>query len=251
MRRRRRNADAGCSLTYGAVMLTPTFRVVAPLALLFGLIACGADPDVVDQDSSGKSDEKSEQPAEEQGAIIDSGFGQVDEYVYPAALVKNTSDHVGQTVTVSFNVKDESGEVIKTGTQVEGFSWVGQELALVTQIDLQPGQKADSVEATLLVEDDGIGASEPQPKLPAVDAKFAQDEYGGQVARYKVQNSTDKPLKDLRIGVICKNKKGNVNGGGFEYPDFVPPSGEIALDTSVSTSGNTASCKAYVGPGIF
>lgn len=225
-------------------------RVTVPFMLMFAVTACGADPDVVDQDSSKKSGGKSDQLAKDQGAIIESGFGQVDEYVYPAALVKNKSDHVGQTVTVSFNIKDDKGEVIKTETQVEAFSWVGQELALVTQVDLQPGQKADSVEATLLVEDDGIGPNEPQPKLPAVDAKFAKDEYGGQVARYKVQNSSNKPLKDLRIGVICKNKKGNVNGGGVEFPELVPPSGEIALDTDVTTSGNTESCKAYVGPGI-
>ena len=47
----------------------------------------------------------------EQGAILESGFGQGDdEYVGLVAIVKNKSDHAGQTVTVSFNIKDASGE---------------------------------------------------------------------------------------------------------------------------------------------
>ena len=56
-----------------------------------------------------------------------------------------------------------------------------------------------------------------------------------------MKNTDTKPLKDLRIGVICKDRAGKVIGGGSDYPDLVPPSGE---------SGSASSCTAYIGPGI-
>lgn len=185
-------------------------------------------------------------PADKQGAIIESGFGQGDdEYVFVTALVENKSDHAGQTVTVSFNVKDEAGEVIATIEQIEGFGWPGQKLAVGTQGDLDPGVRAASVEATLLIEDDGTFT--PSDELGMADAEVKTNEYGGTEARYAVKNPTAKPLKDPRIGVICKDKAGKVNGGGSDYPSLVPPSGQIKMATSVIVSGDTAGCTAYIG----
>lgn len=230
---------------------TKTALLLGPLLLAFALTSCG-DPDVVEQDSSKAGAQKSEKmPAAKQGAIVESGFGQRDdEYVWVTALVENKSDHVGQTVTVSFNVKDKSGEVIATTEQVEGFSRPGQKLAMGTQTDLDPGVRAASVEATLLIEDDNTFGSNATPDLGTAEAEVKKGEYGDIEARYRVKNPTDKVLKDLRIGVICKDKSGKINGGGSEYPELVAPSGEIKAATSLIVSGGTKGCTAYVGPGF-
>jgi hypothetical protein len=217
--------------------------------VLAALGSC-SDPDAVDQDSSPKETSTDEDlPAEEQGAIIGSGFGQGnDEYVWVTALVENQSDHGGQTVTVSFNVKDDSGEVVATTQQVESFSWPGQKLAVGTQVDLEPRVRAESVDATLLVEDENsFGESS---ELPIVKGTVAKNEFGGNTAKFRIENSASKPLKDPRIGIICEAKNGDINGGTSEYPEFIPPNGEIALTADVITSGKPAECTAYVGPSI-
>ncbi|RZI96230.1 MAG: hypothetical protein EOO67_00855 [Microbacterium sp.] len=188
-------------------------------------------------------------PADEQGAIVESGFGQgEDEYVWVTALVENKSDRVGQTVTVSFNIKDDSGEVVSTTEQVESFSSPGQMLAVGTQADLDPGVRAASVEATLLVEDENT--FEGGDDLGTAKAEYKEGEYGESEARYTVKNPTDKPVKDPRIGVICKDKDGKVNGGGSDFPTLVPPNGEIKLATYVIVSGAPEGCTAYVAPGF-
>lgn len=233
---------------------TMLFRLAAPIVLALSLASCGGgDKDVIDQSTSTKSDDKksNDVPADKQGAIIESGFGQGDdEYVWVTALVENKSDHVGQTVTVSFNIKDKSGKVVATTDQVEGFSRPGQKLAMGTQADLDPGVRAASVEATLLVEDDNTFGTRATDDLGTADAEVKKDEYGSTEARYTVKNPTSTALKDLRIGVICRNKSGKVNGGGSEFPNLVPPSGEIKAATSVIVSGDTAGCTAYVGSGL-
>lgn len=71
------------------------------------------------------------------------------------ALVKNLSDHGGETVTVSFNVMDKSGAVIATAEQVEFFNIASQELAVGTQVDVGRRVTVGSIEPTLLIEDDG------------------------------------------------------------------------------------------------
>ena len=190
-------------------------------------------------------------PADKQGVILDTGFGQSDQYVWVTSLVENKSDHGGQTVTVSFNVKDAKGEIVKTETQIESFTYAGQKLALGTQVDVGQGVKAASVDATLLVEDEGTFEADDSAKaLGTAESKIGKDEYGATNAEFKIMNPTDRALKDLRIGIICKDTSGKINGGSSEFPDLVPPSGQILVSTnSLITSGPTKSCTAYIAPG--
>lgn len=240
----------------GAMSRTLALRIAAPLILALSVSACGnsANDDVVEQADSTGSDEKesNELPTDEQGSIIESGFGQGDsEYVWVTALVENKSDHVGQTVTVSFNLKDESGEVVATTDQVESFNWPGQKVAVGTQADVDPGVRVASVEATLLVEDDNAFGTESSDDLGTAIAEVVKSEYGDYEARYTVKNAGSTPLKDPRIGVICKNKDGKVTGGGSDYPTLVPPSGQIKVETSLIVSAKPATCTAYIGPSVF
>ncbi|GAA3534602.1 hypothetical protein GCM10022234_34300 [Aeromicrobium panaciterrae] len=226
-------------------------RALVALAVIASLAACGGDPDVVDQNTSTKSDDEKKQPEKEQGAIVDSGFGQGDdEYVGLAAIVKNKSDHAGQTVTVSFNIKDTSGEVLKTESQVDNFSWPGQELAVVTQADLAPGQKAASVEATLLIEDDGTFADDVSDDLGTADAPLVNSEYGGRVAKVQMTNPNDKILKNPKVAVVCHDSSNKIAGSGFTYPDLIAPSGKYADEIDVIVSASAKSCKVYLEPGL-
>jgi hypothetical protein len=225
---------------------------LSPLILAMSLSACGGE-DTVDQKSSSASPEKSDAPETKKQAesvIVETGFGQAGEAVSLPALVENRTDHGGQTVTVSYNLKDKAGAVVKTETQVESFSYAGQMLALVGSSYLDSNEEIVSVDATLLVEEDGIGV-ETDLELGPVEAKsISKDEYGSVVAKFSIKNPTAKPLKDLRIGIICKDKAGRINGGTSEYPDLVPPSGEIAVDAALTVSGVPATCIAYPGPGL-
>lgn len=160
----------------------------------------------------------------EQGAILESGFGQGDdEYVGLVAIVKNKSDHAGQTVTVSFNIKDASGEVLKTESQVDNFSWPGQERAIITQTDLKPGEKAASVEMTLLIEDDALFADQVSDDLGSADAVLAKSQYGGYVAKVQMTNPTDKLLKSPEVLVVCRDASDKLAGSGFTFPESSRP----------------------------
>lgn len=174
------------------------------------------------------------------------------QYVWVTALVKNLSDNGGQTVTVSFNVMDDSGEVITTAEQVESFNIADQELAVGTQVDVGPRVRVGSVEPTLLIEDEGA-FEETEADLGKFGATSIQsDQYDKSTwhAKFTIENATDEVQKSPRIGIICHGKDGKINGGGSEFPELVPPSGQIVLDPYLITSGKPKTCTAYVASGM-
>lgn len=231
---------------------------VALLALMF--VGCGdsPDPNIVEEGASQEGSESSiptetEEAEEEQGSLIDSGFGQSGQYVWVTALVENVSDHGGQTVTVNFNALDESGKVINSVSQVGSFDIAGQRVAVGTQMDVGPRVKVASVEPTLLVEDEGI-FEEIDMDYGSVEAtSITQEQYVDDqwVAKFAIKNPTDEPLQNLGIGIICKGQNGNINGGGVEFPELIPPSGEVVIEPHLITSGEPRSCTAYVGGPVF
>ncbi len=227
-------------------------RAVAVLSFMTILAACGGDPDVVEQNTStkGESSEKTTQKPEDQGALVSSGFGQDGEYVGLAAVVQNKSEHAGQTVTVSFNLLDSDGEVIKTESQVDNFSWVGQQLAVVTQTDVEPNVDVASVEATLLIEDDGI-FSEGDTDLGTSEATIAKGEYGGHIAKVKVVNPTAETITDPGIKVVCYDTNKKIVGGGFTYPELLAASGTFVDDVDVTVSKAAKTCTVFLEPSIF
>ena len=226
----------------------------AALVLLTALTSCGGDPDVVEQDTSAKGDsKKTPQNPKEQGALIASGFGQGDvdnEFVGLAAIVENKSDHAGQTVTVSFNLLDSDGEVIKTESQVDNFAWVGQQLAVVTETDLESSVVVASVEATLLIEDDGM-FEETGTDLGTSEAKLVKGEYGGFAAKVKLVNPTSETIKDPGVKVICYDSSKKIAGGGYTYPELIAARGTFADEVSVTVSENAKTCTAFLEPSIF
>ncbi|MFG1996127.1 hypothetical protein ACGFJ7_39750 [Actinoplanes sp. NPDC048988] len=213
------------------------------------LAACSSEPDKVEQASSaGESAAPAQEAAAKPtGSLLQTGFGQRDEYVSVVALVKNTSAKVGQTVTVQFNVTDAAGEILGSESQVEYFSRPDQVLPVLTQVDVS-GKKAAKVEATLLVEDNGTFDSEPFPEIPA-KATIAKSEYGdGYTARVQVSNPKAEPLKNPHITVVCYDAAKKIVGGGFTFPDMIPPSGKAVAQVDLLTAGKPARCDAYGTP---
>lgn len=226
----------------------------ATLATAGALLVAGcSEPDKVDQQSS--EDGFSSPAADDKptGSLLETGFGQRDEYVWVVALVENTSDKVGQTVTVQFNVKDAAGELLKSESQVEHFSRPSQKMPVGTQVDLPRGKKAAKVEATLLVEDNGAFSTEPFPEIKTGPVQIVKSEYGtGEYdARFEVTNPQAEPLKSPRVDVVCHDAAKKIIGGGFTFPELIPPSGKAAVEVSTITTVKPASCVAYASPGVI
>jgi len=229
-----------------------TLTAVALVAAL-ALVGCGTadDKDVVEKagPKSGRSGD-AESPAE-QGQLLEYGFGQEGQYVQAVAVVKNASDHGGQTVTVSVNFLDAAGTTITTESQVDSFNYAGQTTAVVVFADLgDVKQKVASIEPTLLVEDEGT-FEETEEDFGTADGKVKKDQFGSWTAKFTIANPTAEPLKSPHIGVACKNASGDIIGGGFDFPDLVPPNGDIVIEPDLTVSGKPAECTAYIAGPVF
>ncbi|QKE82891.1 hypothetical protein [Arthrobacter sp. NEB 688] len=183
------------------------------------------------------------------GTITASGFGQADEYVWATAVVHNNSDNIGQTVTVSFNILGDAGEILGSESQVESFSQPSADHIIGTQISLEPGQKAAKVEATLDVEASGTFSDQPFPAIPVSDLKITGTGDHRDVS-FVITNPLTIPIKDPRIALACKDKSGKLIGGDIAFPELVPAGGKIKVDTSPIVSGDPADCSVYVGPPV-
>lgn len=184
------------------------------------------------------------------GTIKAAGFGQRDTYVWVTAVVHNNSAFVGQTVTVNFNVLDNQGNLLKSESQVESFYQPGADHAVGTQVDLEPGQKAAKVEATVDVEASGTFSDKPFPTLPTGKVKVGKGQYGQNMASFELTNPLTVALKSPRIGVVCTNTAGSIIGGASAYPDLVPATGKVKVDANLIVSGQPDRCSVFSGPPV-
>ncbi|MEG3635211.1 hypothetical protein [Micromonospora palythoicola] len=220
-------------------------------ALALALAACG-EGDKVEQATStevgsGTATETEEKPG---GSLLETGFGQSDTYVSLIAIVENTSDKVGQTVTVQFNVKDANDDLLVSESQVEHFSRVGQNFPVQTQAELPKGKKAAKVEVTLLIEDNGAFSPEPFPEIKTGRVTVVKSEYGdGFSAKVEVTNPQTEPLKSPKVDVVCYDTAKKIIGGSFTYPELIPPSGKAIAEVDLLVTGKPASCVAFASPG--
>lgn len=237
------------SVPHGYLVFMITNRSIATFGCAFAasmsLVACTQSSLTPTSTSSAATGDTTASDASGSAQLVASGFGQLDEYAWVTSLIKNTSGSQGQTITVSFNVLDAAGKLLATASQVESFSTPGQELAVGTQVTIPGKAKAATVEATLDVKEDGIGPDEPEPSMPPITAKVVKNEYGSFDAVYEVVNPGSTALTNIRIGVICSNAANSIIGGGPAYPELIPPSGKIRVDTDVITNGKPATCVAY------
>lgn len=188
--------------------------------------------------------------APEPWTLIDSGFGAQHGYAWTIARVRNDDDHAGQTVTVNFNLRDQAGALVASGSQVSHFSWPGQVLPVATQIEVPKGVQAETVEATVLVEDEGTFDDETSDDWGTFAGTIYMPEYSESYgARFEVKNPTDEPLEGSSFQVVCTNKAGEIIGGSSEYPQLIPASGSVLVDvSSLYTVKKPAECTGYLAP---
>src|SRR5688572_8109882 len=99
-------------LMAGSTTLAMRKGLAASVVLAFSLVlsSCGGSSDTVEKGDPATASSENGDPTtgsnelggsdDAQGKIVESGFGQNGQYVYPVTLVENTSDHAGQTVVV-------------------------------------------------------------------------------------------------------------------------------------------------------
>ncbi len=187
-------------------------------------------------------------PATDPWTLVDSGFGVQYGYAWMIARVQNDDDHAGQTVTVNFNLQDEAGALIASGSQMSHFSWPGQVLPVATQIEVPKGMQAETVEATVLVEDEGTFDDQTSDDWGTFSGTIYVPEYSESYgARFEVENPTDQPLEGSSFQVVCTNKAGEIIGGAGEYPELIPASGNVLVDvSSLYTEKKPAECTGYL-----
>jgi hypothetical protein len=222
--------------------------------LLLSFAGCDGDDGPTkteDPETPRASSSSTQDPAAPESRLVDSGFGRDGRYVEAVAIVENLSDHGGQTVTVNFDLLDDSGDIITSVSQVEAFTFPGQQLAVGGFADLGAGSKdkVASVEPTVQIEDLGT-YKETSVDFGTADGTIVPNGFGGWSAKFTIKNPTSTPLRDPRIGIACRGADGTINGGGQEYPERVPANGKIVLDqTTLTVSGEPESCTAYIaGP---
>ncbi|MEE6295337.1 hypothetical protein [Georgenia wangjunii] len=184
-----------------------------------------------------ETEEPEPEPADEV-TIEEVGIGQDGEYAWAAALV-NTSGHLGEFITVHFNVFDEADELIASGEQVEHITGEQSTLAIGTQISVGEARAA-RIDATYAVSDHAM-PTEPLPEIEP--APVTLEEYGNMQVR--LTNDTSEPWENVRIGIICRNADGAIVGGGHAYPDLVPANTESMANGSGITADSVDECTAY------
>lgn len=139
--------------------------------------------------------------------VVDSGFGQLGDYVHGVVVTSGDAAAVGEFVTASMNFHDATGALVGTSEQVESFSWAGQELVLPLVLDLSatPGVEVAEVDVSVSLSDYGLGGETVDPLDPVDAREIRAGQFGGTTAVFEVANSTAADLDGARIGIVCRD----------------------------------------------
>lgn len=225
-----------------------TILPMIAVALLFA--GCGgSDDDSAKSGGSGKTDENSVEAAPE---LVEAGFGQSDQYAQGIAIVKIPENAVDRYITVSMNFLDAAGEILATEEQVESSTWADQELVLPVWADLGDSKaKVAKVEATVAASDYDAQTPEGLEPLQRVKARSIKEEYGTYKAAFEITNQSDEPMKEMRVGVVCRDRSNAIIGGGSDYPDLIAAGGKAVSEVDVTVSSKPESCIAYPNYGTL
>lgn len=211
-------------------------------AAVLGVGACGSEdtgdstqPAPEGQSNEGGSQEAVEEESAPSGVeVLDSGFGQQDVYVSPVAQIQASPEDAGRFATVTFNLLDESGELLATTEQVEQVT--GDGLEFIAGFEEVDGQVA-SVETTVSLDEGDALDVVTDLEVESVDST------GSAV----VINPTGEIITDVRVTVACFDGDGQIIGGGAAFPSQVPANGQIKADPpTVELPAESSSCEGSV-----
>lgn len=170
--------------------------------------------------------------------VLESGIAVDGDYAYASAMVKHEG-LTGEFATVLFNVYDDEDNLVLSQEQVEELGTEGTTFPIGTHIEVPSGSTLARVEATVSVSEHG-SSSEAR-------AVVAPIESSADAPQFLIQNTTEENWEDPRVQILCRDDAGDIAGGGSEYPTMIPAGGEFMLtDLSLITSGDAATCEAYV-----
>lgn len=102
------------------------------------------------------------------------------------------------------------------------------------------------MEATLIVKDQGAFSSDPFPVMPTSDLQVV-DRYGAKHVTFELSNSLSEPIQSPHLSIACYNASKQIIGGGFDFPEMVPASRTVKVETPVNLSGDPESCTVFTG----
>ena len=82
------------------------------------------------------------------------------------------------------------------------------------------------------------------PALVAEGATYKPDRFSPKVAAV-VRNPGASDVKSPRVSALLLDAEGQIIGGGFTYPSFVPAGGQSAVEVSVRGAAEPASVRVY------
>lgn len=111
-------------------------------------------------------------------------------------------------------------------------------------------EKPATVEATVLVEDEGTFDDQVSEDWGTVDGEIYKPKYSDSYgARFELANPTDEAIEGASFQVVCTNTAGEITAGASDYPELIPPSGRVLVDaSSLYTDTKPAECTGYLAP---
>ncbi len=141
-------------------------------------------------------------------------------------------------------VSDESGTVLKTDSGYVELLLPNQQLAVVSDLSLESGQKAAKVEVQLKT--GTFQGSNIKAQLFQTDkVTYYADPYFPQVTGV-LTNSSNRSFEDLRITAVLYDQDNQIIGGGYSYLNFVPAGAKTGFSLTVQSGAEPVKTEIYV-----
>ena len=180
--------------------------------------------------------------------VLNQGFGQDEERVGFAVIVKNPSEsHLFATIRYDVTLYDEAGDFLATDGSYITQLLPGQEIGVADWIDLEEGQTAVSMTVEIEpVSDRPASLTERQnPAGLTIDDIVY---YPGSVTRRVVgliHSPFSRTFSTIRLSAVLYDESGQIIGGGLRFLDFILPNSTTGVSIPVTNSGNVARAEIY------
>ena len=183
----------------------------------------------------------------------DSGSGSYDATIENAGFgLQDGTDAVDLTATVSFNLLDNSGMLLATQSQNEYVVNPRQRTIIGTLIYNAPYAAQVARIETSLSLNPRITKKEPlkySDVVLSVSDSTVQVQGSQIYAQATITNPTDVQLGGgARVGIACFNERGQIVGGGRDYPAIVPAKGRVLINDPVTVSERPVRCDMTAYP---
>jgi hypothetical protein len=178
-------------------------------------------------------------------ATIKENFGVEDEEAYVGFVMKNLNTSLALTdIEYTINIMDGDGIIV--GQENNTFPWLlpEQKLGIFFRVSLDEENPPPESYNIVLEYDETVEPEHSQDIFSSEKIKIWEGGYWPVVTGI-VKNSSSNIYTDVRTSVLCFDQGGNIIGGGYEYIDFIPGSGQNAFSTYLDVYGTIDSIKVF------